>query len=170
MSGSAARGPPCPKVGQTVGWSPREQSGSFTEVLETTPRWYAPSRFHPYRTQRTRNELHPNRIRARHYLVSMQALQQSRRALARAAPFGQQSRNMSAHGSLEDNSKSMKFWTYCTFLAIPPVAAYGFYTMSQGHHHAHDAPSYAYLKKRDRKFPWGSSCDLFDFSCSAKAS
>lgn len=98
----------------------------------------------------------------------MQVLQYSRRALARAAPFGQQSRNMSAHGSYEDNIKAMKFWTYCSFLALPPVAAFGFYTMSHGHHHDHEAPAYPYMKKRDKKFPWGSSCDLFDFSCMAK--
>ena len=35
-----------------------------------------------------------------------------------------------------------------------------------------EAPKYPWMKKRDKAMPWtlagGSSCDLFDYTCSAK--
>jgi len=37
--------------------------------------------------------------------------------------------------------------------------------LSHGHEHGDHPPHYPYLKKRDRKFPWGTNCDLFDYSC-----
>lgn len=48
-------------------------------------------------------------------------------ALPRLAP-GQQVRNMSGHGSVEDNTKWMTFWMYSTFVALPLVTAFGYYT------------------------------------------
>ena len=37
---------------------------------------------------------------------------------------------------------------------------------------AQHAPKYPWMKKRDKAMPWtlagGSSCDLFDYTCSAK--
>jgi hypothetical protein len=95
---------------------------------------------------------------------SMQAVQKAARLLPRQ-PVGQQIRNMSSHGSVEENTKWMQFWMYTTIVATPVVTAFGYYTMSHGHHDHHDAPSYPYIKKRDRKFPWGTNCDLFDFHC-----
>ena len=76
-------------------------------------------------------------------------------------------RNMSSHASPEENEKWMKLWTYTTYAATPVLIGLGFYMMSQSHDH-HEQPKYPYLKKRDKpKFPWGSSCDLFDFHCAA---
>jgi hypothetical protein len=76
---------------------------------------------------------------------------------------------MSGHGTAEDNTKWMSFWMYTTFVAVPLVTAFGYYTWTTGHHGHHEQPKYAYLKKRDRKFPWGNNCDLFDFSCGKEA-
>lgn len=97
---------------------------------------------------------------------NMQAASFATRSLTRA-PLGLKPnvRHMSSHGSPEQNEKMMQLWTYTTFAALPVLAGLGFYMMSQPHDH-HEQPSYPYLKKRDRPtFPWGSSCDLFDFNC-----
>lgn len=140
----------------------------------------------------------------------MQASRRVVQALPRLAP-GQQARNMSGHGTPEENTKWMKFWMYSTFVSVPLVAAFGYYTWYEpnqpvhpldkpfhnfacfaivsgflrhagpsrvsvdilstclcrmhGEHEHHHQPKYAYLKKRDKKFPWGSQCDLLDFSC-----
>ena len=58
----------------------------------------------------------------------------------------------------------MTMWTYTTYAALPVLIGIGAYMLS-GHHDHHDQPHYAYLKKRDKKFPWGTNCDLFDFNC-----
>lgn len=84
--------------------------------------------------------------------------------LAQQAQVGQV-RHMSGHGSAEDHLKAMKLWTYITFAAVPSVAIFGIYTCMNEHEHGHHAPDYPYLKKLDKKYPWGSKCNLFDFTC-----
>lgn len=95
----------------------------------------------------------------------MQAARSASKLLAATRTgSGQQVRHMSGHGTPEENAKWMKLWTYTTYVAVPVCGVLGVYMMSQSHGH-HEQPKYAYLKKRDRKFPWGNSCDLFDFNC-----
>jgi hypothetical protein len=95
----------------------------------------------------------------------MQSLRCASMVLSQACiQSGQQVRAMSAHASPEQSAKYMKLWTYTTYAALPVLIGLGVHMMSQPHDH-HDQPHYCYLKKRDRKFPWGTNCDLFDFRC-----
>jgi hypothetical protein len=97
---------------------------------------------------------------------TMQAAQRSTRLMASAISrqHGAQVRQMSSHGTPEENAKWMKLWTYTTFAAFPVLIGFGYYCMSHEHDH-HAQPKYPYLKRREKKFPWGSDCDLFDMRC-----
>ena len=86
-----------------------------------------------------------------------------------ASAAGQPSRTMSSHGSPAENLKGMQMWTYVTYACIPALIVVGYRVLSQSHEHSHGGPKYPYLKKRERKFPWGTNCDLFDFDCGNEA-
>jgi hypothetical protein len=76
----------------------------------------------------------------------------------------QQVRHMAGHATPAEKARLLGMWRNVTFAAMPVLAGLGVYLMLHPHAH-HAAPHYPYLKKRDRKFPWGTNCDLFDLHC-----
>eukprot|EP00270_Netrium_digitus_P009536 TRINITY_DN28_c0_g1_i1.p1 TRINITY_DN28_c0_g1~~TRINITY_DN28_c0_g1_i1.p1 ORF type:complete len:116 (-),score=9.66 TRINITY_DN28_c0_g1_i1:345-662(-) len=95
---------------------------------------------------------------------------QSSGALRLSTPqqLGKRVRHMSSsNDSSHDLEEAIK-WRNITALAYVLCVGVGIYTfVGQGHHEAHERPSYSYLRIRNKEFPWGP-CGLFEWDCKAE--
>mmetsp|Transcript_30683 Transcript_30683/g.37222 ORF Transcript_30683/g.37222 Transcript_30683/m.37222 type:complete len:105 (+) Transcript_30683:55-369(+) len=87
---------------------------------------------------------------------SVAPLRQAVLNTARGQPKGF-TRNMSG-GTIEEEIAEMGKWRTVTAIAVPPVLAWSAYTINHMlNHHPEEPenPAYSYLKKNDKRFPWG---------------
>ncbi|XP_061351645.1 cytochrome c oxidase subunit 6a, mitochondrial [Gastrolobium bilobum] len=63
-------------------------------------------------------------------------------------------RNFASSGHHDDAYETAK-WEKITYLGIATCTILAIYTLSKGHPHFDETPSYPYLHIRNKEFPWG---------------